>query len=791
MIATYTQTPARLQLGSLLVSLVIFAAAQLFFLILIVSSYQDYRAQTYASLIEVNTSYTADKLSVVASFGRSVETYRGASDDLYNLKILSRTKDAFLTDPAGRIILGSSVSGLKTLPPELLRAGSGELNGVPYRFAPFHHRSGAVLGYVAAATEYSDSYAASIQEPGSSFYLYPLLTFIISAAGFVLYWKRRQRQRTAPPKTFAGKAKAFALFMLPFFFGQLLTCAAAAPQMTRLIADYSASLEQTLSASVSRSFDEIRRHDISLSDISGYEEYFAQLKQSLPVIGGISLKSAAGELIAGDQLPAGEGSELPLFAASGLLGVIQVAVSSSVMLDLFLDMGLKLITLLIISSVLAFELSSLLDFELRRMERYKGEAQKAPFEAGLIRPLSFLFVLALYIPITVVPVHMGSFAADFPALDPALLRSLAVICEMAFIALSSFYILFSKPYPGRWKRLGILSLSLLTAAAFTAASAGSGYQFLLSRALYGLGYGMLLASCQLCVIGNVSKEERGAGMSALSAGLYSGVLCAAATGGIIADNLGIKAAFIASGILFAVNLVLYLYLLSSRAAQNSSASAEQDAASAKHFSVRAVFLLLKDPQTLSLLACQALPYSIIGIGFFNFLLPVTAADHHYGAAAVGQLNFIYALIIILCAPLTGRLIDKARSKGYLLLSLSLVASALVPLLFLLPSFIAAAAGAMICLGISAAVNESGQPAVLSRFDKPQQVGADTSVMLLDSMLRIGQTLGPLLVALLLTAGGSGSFVYLSAAVLLLAAVFCLVQTMVLKRRSAAGAAAAA
>ncbi len=785
------QNKRRQHFFSLALSLFIFLIAQFFFITLIMSSYQDYRQQTFTALVEVNAAYTANKLSVVATLGRSINNYRHARQDLQQLSELSQSQDVFFTDATGQVLLKQSPDATTHLDPQLLASGSATLGGLEYIFEPYYSINGKVAGYVAAATPLSERQLQQFSLIQGNDYQLLLAASALSVLLFLLSFKLRLPSflKARAPATATDQGHHGILrFMLPFVIGQLFICAASGLALTQLVEAYSANLEQALSATISSSFAEIKNQHIALADVGGYEQYFARLKQDLLAIDGISLYDQQGQLIAGDKQEEGSGSSTPLIGTNGLLGTLQVTVYASVLSSLLLDMGLKLITLLIISTVLAYELSSLLNFEMRRLNDYPQG--KAPFETGLIRPLAFLFVLALYMPITIVPVYMGTFRADFPGWDHTMLRSLAVICEMGFIAISSFYILLTRPYPQRWKRLGVTSLTLLSVAAFTAALAPNGYLFLLSRALYGLGYGAMLASCQLYVISNVPADKRGAGMSALTAGLYSGVLCAAATGGIIADNLGIRAVFISSALLFAFNVCLYLYLCSRRKQQLLPENTAPAADKSQGLTLHSILKLLRDPQTVSLLICQALPYSIIGIGFFNFLLPVAAADHGMGATTVGQLNFIYAFLIILTSPLLGKLLDLARRYGFLLLSLSLIASASVPLLFMLPNFVAAACGAMICLGISAAINESGLPAVLSRFAMPQQAGAATSVMLLDAIQRIGQTLGPLLVALLLSLGGNRGFIGLSAAVLLLSLLFCLIQLKYVNKDSGAAISAA-
>lgn len=773
------QRPRRL-LQRMLPAFLISLLSQLFFIVLLSSSFSDYRAETYGQLTAANCAMTAQKLTVVGQLGRRVENYAGAAQDLYDLKMLSHAADAFIINEQGSVIVGQSIYGLTALNPADIKDGQYQAGSRLYQLRSFYDNSGRLQGYVAALPQLPEAEGSALAAAfGDGVYLRFALMVLCSLIFFAIGIKAALHFKLE-----GFKRKACAL-LLPCLLSQLITASLAAPQFFTLVSEHGSRLEQSISASLSQHFREVKVHDIALQDISGYERYFAALKSELPAAGALSVSDAAGVLIAGDR-EAASGTVLPVFSDSRLLGFINVSAAGSVIASLGRELGLTLLTLFIVSAVLSFELSSLVALEQTRLEKYKAP-QKGPFEPELIRPLSFLNIFALFLPITIVPVHMADFAADFPGLSLQLVQSLSVCTEMVCIALCSFYILLTRSYAGRWQVLGRGCLALLGSAALIAALAPNGYVYLLSRALYGLGYGALLAYCQLFAVASSTEETRGQSMTALSAGLYSGVLCSAAAGGIIADSLGFKAVFLTSAGLFALNLLLFFYLNSGRsiaAAAGTEAAAAQEA---KAGGAAAIAALLRQPKILSLLLCQALPYSIIGIGFFNYLLPVSFAEHQLGAAMLGQLNFVYAFIIILISPLTGRLIDKLQQKAFVVLALSLVASALVPLLFNLPNFIAAAFLVMVMLGLSASINEGGQPAFISKLAAAQHGSPESAVLLLDAVLRIGQSCAPLLMALILTLASAQAFAALAGLIICCALLFLLLQTAALlkDRRQAA------
>ena len=171
---------------------------------------------------------------------------------------------------------------------------------------------------------------------------------------------------------------------------------------------------------------------------------------------------------------------------------------------------------------------------------------------------------------------------------------------------------------------------------------------------------------------------------------------------------------------------------------------------------------------------QVIPYSAIGIGFFNFFLPVTVQENGMGASTVGQLNFLYSFLVIILAPIMGKVIDKIDRK-YVILSLALLFSALVPLAFKLPSLIGASILAMILLGISASINEGGQPAVIASYEVSKKVGPSVSIKVLDSFLRLGQIAGPLIIAVIMSAFGTAGFSFMAITVAVCAMLFFIIQ----------------
>lgn len=753
----------------LIASLSVFLLSQIFFIALIHSAYYDYRAQNLSSMIELNVSSTASRINAITTLGRELQNYTQAPKEIAALKELSHSSDVFAVDRRGTVTVGESVTGFNELSLASLATGHFELEGKPYVAAAFYGADGRGSGYVVGSLSPDPDYAATHLAPGLSFYLTFGASLLASMALFVFIFLRTEKKaaKLQGTKRQAGFSR-LKNFLLPFVLSQLLTLALFTPQLNALTKDYTEGLEQMALLSIGRDFDAVSRLGIAIEDIAGVEEHLNAVRERMPFIRALSLTAPDGTVLWGDPSPGR--ATLPLSFGDELLG--KLALTAAIDPSVIVDLALKLGTLLIISVILAYELSSLLDYELRRISSGKS---KVPFEPGLMRPLGFLIVVAIYLPVSIVPVYMGRFTSDLSFLSGDVVRALAVTTEMVAMCVASVLLLLLGRRLGTWKELLPRGLALMVLATLISYLAFNAVSFLIGRFLYGLAYSVLILSFQLYIIDVTDSHNRGRGMAGLFAGLFSGVLCGVAAGGLIADKVGQREVFISSCGLFILVCALTCYLMRRRLTPQRKET-DNHVSAAPRLDYRKIFKFLRKPQVLTLLFCQVIPYSAIGIGFFNFFLPVTVADHGLGASTVGQLNFVYTLAVIFLTPLMGRLLDKL-SRKYLLLGIALCASALVPLAFTLPNFIFAAMVALCLLGFSASVNEGGQPTLISSFEGAEEVGEETAVKLLDIVLRVGQIIGPLSIALIMTAGGLQSFLVLGAVVGTLALLFLGVQSL--------------
>ncbi|WP_295483742.1 MFS transporter [uncultured Succinatimonas sp.] len=741
--------------------LVVFFISQFFFVSLVVSSYNDYRVQTAQDLLQFNINNTAMRINNITAMGRNIQNYQRAMQDLYDLKMISKAADVFIADKDGRIVVGKSTVGLNTIDIKKLTGQNILLSGNIYLYAPFFDITGHNAGFVLATLGNNQKQSLS-EEETKKLYASVGLGLVISTLCFIVFFILINLKRQN-----ANHVSSVITLLIPFFIAQMIIIACMTPSVIKAIDNHADSLQTAAFGSVSKDFSAVTRLNISLHEVSGFNDYFIKLKENVPFIDKISLTDEKGNVIAGDSLKIDQ--SFPIISHNEVIG--SLSLTTKIEYAKFVDLGLNLLTLFFISALLAYELTSLLRHEMARMLRPQ---KKIPFEPSLIRPLGFLIIFGAFLPVSIVPVFMGQYADDLGFLSSDLVKSLAVSTDMTGVAISSLLILFCDKALSDWKKVLPISSFLLifsTALCFLSFNA---YSFLLGRLLYGIAYGGIIVSCQLCVMDSTDDTSRAKGMSAAFAGLFSGVLCGVAAGGIIADKFNMRLVFAISCAFAVFDFLLLLYIMKHRTALSANASTHKNDFKSVLLPLSKVTAFIKDPKSLSLMLLQVIPYSAIGIGFFNFFLPVTVQENGMGASTVGQLNFLYSFLVIILAPIMGKVIDKIDRK-YVILSLALLFSALVPLAFKLPSLIGASILAMILLGISASINEGGQPAVMASYEVSKKIGPSISIKVLDSFLRLGQIAGPLIIAVIMSAFGTAGFSFMAITVAVCAMLFFIIQ----------------
>lgn len=399
--------------------------------------------------------------------------------------------------------------------------------------------------------------------------------------------------------------------------------------------------------------------------------------------------------------------------------------------------------------------------------------KKSYLKAEFVAPFAFLCSYALYLPISIVPLYMKYVAQGFLGLSDSFLMSLPITIDMGSIGVASILtVIFVSSLKG-FKKVVLIGLICGITGMFLTSLATNGYILVLARIIYGFGYCGFMMGVQFYVLKTSQITKRTKNFSLIYSGVFSGILCGSATGGVIASSLGYRAVFLTAAVMLLAIFSYFIYMLKSR---ENTDNLDSDTYISHRFSLKALVFYLKNVKILSIYILQIISYGAVAVGFYNYYIPITLTKNNIGADTIGAILMIYSLVVIFASRLCGFLMDKIKHKYLNLVVASLLLST-VPLCFYLNNIVIAALFACIILGLISALNEGGQMSYLATFKESQEFGLNESIALVDVFMRVGQMIGPMMVAFFMT---NYENAYLSA-IFLLFFIICIIFYVIQKR----------
>ncbi|MDR1124655.1 MAG: MFS transporter, partial [Deltaproteobacteria bacterium] len=413
---------------------------------------------------------------------------------------------------------------------------------------------------------------------------------------------------------------------------------------------------------------------------------------------------------------------------------------------------LNSVSLCIIALTLLFELLRLFCLFLER--RGRPETDQAAAGAGeametagagdsdryatLLRAVFFLFILAMDLSVTFIPLRMAELPPEFFGLPRDVVLGLPVSVE---ITISGLCILMA----GRWiSRYGAalpmtFGFTLAGLGYLASALASGATAFLLARALAGAGYGISIMAAQAYVY-------KSGGLAGLFAGVFAGSLCGGAAGSMLAEQAGFGAAFyVSSAIMLCIAALPYVLLRRG----DSTREAVPARPAGKTDRLRIV-KALGDRQFLAMSLYAILPTTFLVVGITKYFMPVYLNRAEVAQADIGRVYMLYCLILIYLGPLLGKVILKARRKAP-----GLAAACLLCALSILPlaafGGLWAAALCALILGLADSIYIPSSAEYLLRLDVTKQLGRNQALSLLNVAERLGQAAAPLAIGLLISA----------------------------------------
>ena len=438
-----------------------------------------------------------------------------------------------------------------------------------------------------------------------------------------------------------------------------------------------------------------------------------------------------------ELLPPGE--EFPLLELASSFSVsgdspeqgwkLRASLTRGPWLERLMANGLDILTLVVISLIFMVEMFLLLSRSLEA--RLQGTTQTHAHRSALFRPLMFVFILAMDMTISFIPLRMAELTTS-GMLPRDVLLGLPISAEMGMTGLSVLI-------AGTWMKrkgarpplmTGIICMALGYLASMLA---WNPWLFIAARALVGLGYGLSLLTAQAYTV----RDGR---LADMFAGVYAGSLCGSALGAMLAERLGYGPVFVISAVILACLALVPLRLLRGREEQ---ADAREEAPAAR-LTLTQVRRLLTDRRFLAFILLALLPSALLCVGFLNYFLPVFLKQADVAQSNIGRIYMLNCLIVIYSGPLFARLVGSSLYKGPLLFWAGILSALSVACFCVLPPLPASVAGSIL-LGLATGLNIPAQSEFLLELDIARAIGVDQAMSLLDALQRVGQVIGPVCV----------------------------------------------
>ena len=727
-------------------------------LIILVCSLLLYDALLYASLrTEIRSNVRASASVAAASlkssltmgvrFGKNLRTFRGI-DRILETAGRAANRPLAVFDASGALLhtwkFFPPLSALPDFAPQhqeqLVEGAAGSA-----LLMPVLDRNGSTAGFVGAWIDH----AALENELHAMFKTQMLRQLGIAAAGALLFALCLALWRRGPSSETRFRRLGFGLFLAVMLCNGVLAVQAVSQHYTQGLRSDAAHTGQILTEALNRlllvgvSLDKTTRLDAYLAGVAAIHDNAIALDIFDP-----------GQRRFASSLPDGgaEAERLPdpqifsllersdAFAFSGEPleqgWTLHVSLLRGPWMDKLVSAGLDILTLVAIALIFMVEMFLLLSRSLDA--RAHSRTADYAYRSSLFRPLMFVFVLAMDMSVSFIPLRMAELTAP-GTLSRDVLLGLPISAEMGMTGLSVLV-------AGAWMKRRGARAPLMTGIACMALGylgsmlAQAPWQFVAARAVVGLGYGLSLLTAQAYTV----KDGR---LADMFAGVYAGSLCGSALGAMLAERLGYGPVFLLSACILACLFLVPLRILRGDSAPD--AAPEKGAEPAARLTFRDIRRLLADRRFLSFILLALLPSALLCVGFLNYFLPVFLKAADVAQSNIGRVYMLNCLIVIYSGPPFTALVQKSTSRAGLLCVAGLLAALSAFSFTLLPPLPAAIAGSVL-LGLATGLNIPAQSEFLLDLDIARAIGVDQAMSLLDALQRVGQVIGPLCVGAALT-----------------------------------------
>ena len=443
---------------------------------------------------------------------------------------------------------------------------------------------------------------------------------------------------------------------------------------------------------------------------------------------------------------------------------IEVVVSHEIVTKNLLNILLDTLTITVITFVFMIELLTLL--MLREEQSRLSINTPLCASAQFMRPIIFVCLFAISLPVSFIPLRMAEINPDFLGLPIDIVMGIPVSFEVGMVALA---VIFGGTLIQKlgWRPLLLWGTGLVVFGSIISGTAASSWCFLFSRALVGMGYGSIDLAAQVFVVMHSTVKTRTSNLATMAAGISAGLLCGSAFGGLIADRFGYSMVFyVAAVCMLSTGITL------------SSVSKKEEwkplEATKQRLNLRDLLSFLSDPRMAALLFLNILPCAFVYVCLFKFYIPISLNEAGNTPASIGRVSMLFCLIVVYLGPVLGRIIDQGNNKVLWLGCAGFIGAGSVILLPIADGILIAMFSVTL-LGVMNAIASSAQGAHALELPATSRLGVTHSMGIYNVTRRVGQMLGPVFLGIFMVSFGTNiSLVTMAGILVCMSIIFILI-----------------
>ena len=455
---------------------------------------------------------------------------------------------------------------------------------------------------------------------------------------------------------------------------------------------------------------------------------------------------------------------LPVQKSGQPAGYVHLHISKSFIFAKIRDLVFDSATVVVVSLLIGFEfVFFLIAHIITRGERLAPEASLSK-DAGELptniaeqgeehiyaRTAAFIYAFSMALSMSFLPIYAKDLYTPILGLTKEIVIGLPISAEMLFVAISF-------TLGGVWlDRKGwfwpFLVGAVITGTGVYLCGLARGItELIIYRAAVGFGYGLVVMATQSLVIHMSSQETRSSAITALEAGFFSGFISSTAVGGMLADRMGFRHVFFLGSVLSILAILFVLVFLKNL---RNIGLGETDRPTLPATTDERVGLLsvLKDREVVETLLLSAIPAALCLVGFLYFASPLFLTSAGVRQSDIARLMMIYGLCMVYVAPAINRWVDSLANKKIPIIAGGILGGSALLSFYYLNSVLMFVV-ILLLFSISGGMSYGARISLVSEAESSKSAGVGKALGIFNSMERLGNIFGPILVGGMITAFG--------------------------------------